>query len=285
MTAAQAHLGFEQSFLGIDGHLAQIKQKTRQYGAYADVAKKGYSSLQHVQRMAEVAEEAKQQAKQEEIEPPTPEALAAKRASYETLTAKELRQLCSERSPSVSTAGCLEKADIVDRLMKDDERVFVEKANAAMGGHGMHAGGGGGGGDMEEPELSPEAQRKMAESMEASLQESLPTFLETMVSASLLDVEVTLKAACNKVTADTSVDKEVRIQRAQAMLLLGRAFLQAKGATPSARGEVEAKHVFEGTMMKTMAKAQGQEVNYDEEFIPVSEMIQEPEPEDGKAMD
>merc|ERR1719231_1952919 len=120
------------------------------------------------------------------------------------------------------------------------------------------------------------------------MEASLPTFLSTMVSASLLDVEVTLKAACHKVLADTSVDKEERQRRAQGMLMIGQAFSQAKGATPSARGEVEAKSVFEGTMMKTMAKAQGQEVHYDDEFISVSaaaeadaaagDMESEPEP-------
>ena len=36
--------------------------------------------------------------------------------------------------------------------------------------------------------------------------------------------------------------------------MLGRAMLEGKGATPAARGEIEAKNLFEGTMMKTMAK-------------------------------
>jgi len=42
---------------------------------------------------------------------------------------------------------------------------------------------------------------------------------------------------------------------------MGKAFLAAKGTTKAARGELDPKHVLEGTMSKTMAKAQGQEVD------------------------
>merc|ERR1719231_1061597 len=115
------------------------------------------------------------------------------------------------------------------------------------------------------------------------MEASLPTFLSTMVSASLLDVEVTLKAACHKVLADTSGDKEERQRRAQGMLMMGQAFSNAKGATPSARGEVEAKSVFEGTMMKTMAKAQGQEVHDDDEFTMPTEPVEAEDDKDGQA--
>ena len=54
------------------------------------------------------------------------------------------------------------------------------------------------------------------------------------------------------------------MSRARGMLMLGEAMSKAVGATPAARGEIEAKNLFEGTMMKTMAKAQGQEVHDDD---------------------
>ena len=45
------------------------------------------------------------------------------------------------------------------------------------------------------------------------------------------------------------------------------ASIQAKGTSKAARGELEAKQVLEGTMHRTMAKAQGQEVDDDDDFI------------------
>ena len=45
-------------------------------------------------------------------------------------------------------------------------------------------------------EMSEEAQKKM----ESEMNNSLPVFMETMVSASLVDVEVTLKQVCKKVS-------------------------------------------------------------------------------------
>jgi len=244
---AQIFLGNETSLLGIDGGIASMKQSMRQKGHYFDVASKGYKSISAVKSMSELAEEAKMEAVKD-LEPPTEDELKAKYESYVAMTIKELRGMCNEAE--LDTTGCLEKADIAKVLMKHDEKLFHDRLTAAT--DGMDAG--------EGVEMSPEAQKKMQDAME----QSLPTFLETMVAASLLDVEVTLKAAGKKVLDDTSVEKEVRISRARGMLMLGEAMSKAMGATPAARGEIEAKNLFEGTMMKTMAKAQGQEVHDDD---------------------
>ena len=56
--AAEKELGAD-SFLGIDSAIAGMKQKSRQYGAYAEVARKGYNSINAMKQMAEIAEEEK----------------------------------------------------------------------------------------------------------------------------------------------------------------------------------------------------------------------------------
>lgn len=48
--------------------------------------------------------------------------------------------------------------------------------------------------------------------------------LESMWRVSLLDIEATLRHACNKVLSDQSVSKEVRRARARALVIMGRVF-------------------------------------------------------------
>ena len=250
------------------------------------MARKGISSLNRVQRMSEMAEEERQK-RFSEPEPPSPEMLAAKRAAYDALGIKDLRGLCKQRttgpkargpngSDGIDSSGCVEKSEIVDLLVEHDAYAFDVRytgwlawkeggcVGAPPGPDGSVAtgGGDGAGGMAGEEDMSEESKAKM----ENEMNNSLPVFMETMVSASLVDVEVTLKQVCKKVLKDTGVSEAVRDRRAQAMLIMGNKFLLAKGVNKAARGEVEPKSVIEGTMMKTMAKAQGQEVDDDDDF-------------------
>lgn len=63
------------------------------------------------------------------------------------------------------------------------------------------------------------------------------------------------------------------------MCVIGTKFVSAKGANKAARGEVDAKHVLEGTMMKTMAKAQGQEVDDDDDYMEMREDLEKQQKE------
>ena len=126
----------------------------------------------------------------------------------------------------------------------DDEEKEKEKSNGGMFGMGDD--------DMDSEE---------AANMNKAMETSLPVFMQTMVAASLLDVEITLRDVCKKVFGDHGVSLEQRVLRAKALRIMGKAFLAAKGTTKAARGELDPKHVLEGTMSKTMAKAQGQEVD------------------------
>jgi len=178
-------------------------------------------------------------------------------------------------------SSCVEKKDIVAKLMASDAAAFdallaehaAWKAGGCEGpspakrkraGESEGEGSGGIAGMMGADEgMSAESAKQMKAAMEGSL----PVFLSTLVSASLLDVEVTLKMVCKKVLHDHSVDDVARSRRGAALRIIGLAFQKAKGTNKQARGEVDAKHVIEGTMMRTMAKAQGQEVDDDDDFV------------------
>ena len=278
ISAAKKHIGYKDSLMGIDGTFASIEQKMRSNYMHFDVARKGISSLNRVQRMSEMAEEERRK-RFSEPEAPNPEMLEAKRQAYDALGVKELKEMCKERrsgpkvtgpgeSGGLNTSQCMEKKEIVALLMEHDAYVF----DARLAGYTAWKEGGCVGNppgpdgtipsEGEGGEMSEAAQKKM----ESEMNNSLPVFMETMVSASLVDVEVTLKQVCKKVLKDTGVDEFKRDRRARAMLLLGLALVKAKGVNKAARGEVEPKSVIEGTMMKTMAKAQGQEVDDDDDF-------------------
>merc|ERR1719217_355211 len=68
---------------------------------------------------------------------------------------------------------------------------------------------------------------EMEQSTRASLEESLPMFLETIWDVSAVDIESTVSHVCNKVLKDISVPWQLRVRRAQALLKLGRVFRDA----------------------------------------------------------
>lgn len=316
LSAASKYLGYKEGFLGVDGWVASMKQKARSNSLYIDVASKGVASLNRMQKMAEISEKARI-AEMEDPTPPTQEMIAAKEATYLALSVKELREMCKERSRNpgsnkesdlgLDLSACVEKADIVNVLIMNDALVFTDmmkkheewKASGCQGvpptrvyrrasatSQAEAAAGEGGGGEGDKgpdpnsafnmgDEMSPESQAAMAAEMETSL----PVFLSALVSASLLDVEVTLKPVLKKVLNDHSVSEEVRTERARGLAVMGTAFVAAKGANKGARGEVDAKHVLEGTMMKTMAKAQGQEVDDDDDYASLREELEKKQKE------
>jgi len=147
VAAADKYLGYSEGFLGLEGWAASMKQKTRENLAYMDVASRGIQSLRKVQHMSEIAEKDKSRLL-EDPEPPTPEALEAKLASYNTLSVKELKQLCKERhnsfpapSPAglppasaatsddakvgLDTSACVEKSEMVSKLVENDASLFA----------------------------------------------------------------------------------------------------------------------------------------------------------------
>ena len=117
-----------------------------------------------------------------------------------------------------------------------------------------------------------EAQR-MAETIDGSL----PAMLEFAWAVNKRDIQSTLKMACKKLFDDASIPKELRMERARGVQILGREFLTI-GKEASLRSSQVTKHLEADEIkarvavatMTTMAKAQGQELTEEDQ----EEMLQ-----------
>lgn len=114
------------------------------------------------------------------------------------------------------------------------------------------------------------------EAME-KLEDTLPTILELAWAINVRDITRTLKMVCFKLFNDASVEREVRVKRAQAIKIMGREFLAIGKASESTRElkdpksdeeKSKIKHRAEVAAMTTLAKAQGQDITEQEaEFM------------------
>ena len=68
--------------------------------------------------------------------------------------------------------------------------------------------------------------------------------LESMWRVSLLDIEATLRHACNKVLSDQCVDKEARKARARGLVIMGRVF-QSYGSSDALKTTDFSAHMQE----------------------------------------
>jgi len=75
-----------------------------------------------------------------------------------------------------------------------------------------------------------EATTKPSESMKKKMKSFAHAMCKVLWGLSLLDIENTLIKACEKVLNDSAVDKQTRRKRAEALKLLGQAFLRAGGS-------------------------------------------------------
>jgi curved DNA-binding protein CbpA len=109
-----------------------------------------------------------------------------------------------------------------------------------------------------------EAQQQMA----ATLEGTLPAFLELAWAVNKRDIQQTIKAVCKKLFDDASVPKASRLDRAQAVRILGREFQKVgkqarmlnkkNGEVETSVEDIQARMAV--ATMATMAKAQGQDL-------------------------
>lgn len=121
-----------------------------------------------------------------------------------------------------------------------------------------------------------------AAQMAENLDDSLPAFLEFAWAINKRDIQNTLKEVCRRVFNDASVPKETRLEKAQAVKILGDEFkLIGNLARQSGKGfdAEEIKARMSVAAMTTMAKAQGQEVTSEDQ----EEMIKKAKEEMGAA--
>mmetsp|Transcript_922 Transcript_922/g.1575 ORF Transcript_922/g.1575 Transcript_922/m.1575 type:complete len:652 (-) Transcript_922:128-2083(-) len=122
------------------------------------------------------------------------------------------------------------------------------------------------GGDANEGESAmDEEQAKLAAQ---KLEETIPALLELAWAINIRDISRTLKHACKKLFTDAEVPMATRIQRAEAIRIIGEEFFnigKANGGEKySVKDAADIKARAEVAVMTTMAKAQGQEVSEDD---------------------
>ncbi|KAL7534248.1 hypothetical protein ACHAWF_004767 [Thalassiosira exigua] len=110
-----------------------------------------------------------------------------------------------------------------------------------------------------------EEQAKLAAQ---KLEETIPALLELAWAINIRDISRTLKNACKKLFTDAEVPMATRIQRAEAIRLVGAEFFSIGksrgGEKYSVKDAADIKARAEVAVMTTMAKAQGQEVSEDD---------------------
>jgi hypothetical protein len=128
---------------------------------------------------------------------------------------------------------------------------------------------------QQQQQASSSQQQPMSPSMDAAnqaketmdkLEDTLPAILELAWAINVRDITRTLKQVCHKLFHDASVDKDVRLKRAEAIRMLGREFYaigkasEALNHASSRSNKEEIKLRAEIAAMTTLAKAQGQEI-------------------------
>merc|ERR1719253_1166959 len=153
---------------------------------------------------------------------------------------------------NAATTGrkAMKEVEAAQRSM--EERKAKESLEKALDGDGENEG----------QSAMDEVQAKMTAE---KLEETIPVLLELAWAINIRDISRTLKHSCKKLFVDAEVPIETRIQRAEAIRLIGEEFYtigKARGGDKySLTDTADIKARAEVAVMTTMAKAQGQEVS------------------------
>ena len=115
------------------------------------------------------------------------------------------------------------------------ERLLLREPSLNPDG-GRPSGGASSGGGAGEEQGSTEIGEK------GPSEATMALMLESMWRVSLLDIEATLRHACNKVLSDQSVDKDMRRARARGLVVMGRVF-QSYGSADALKTTDFAQHM------------------------------------------
>jgi hypothetical protein len=131
-------------------------------------------------------------------------------------------------------------------------------------------------------------EQKAAEQMQESMDDSLPAFLEFAWAINRRDIQNTLKLVCKKLFDDAGVPKDLRLERAEAIRLLGKEFYAVGKAavqlgTNNSAEDIKAR--LQVASMATMAKAQGQEMTEQDQEDMMKQARQEMGRKDSSATD
>jgi hypothetical protein len=162
---------------------------------------------------------------------------------------------------NAATTGrkAMKEVEAAQRAMEEKKTEAIKSKAAAGGGTSDEAND-----DTESSNLDEEQARMAAQKLE----ETIPALLELAWAINIRDISQTLRKACKKLFTDAEVPMPTRIQRAEAITIIGNEFYtigkQRGGEQYSIKDVSDVKARAEVAMMTTMAKAQGQEVDNDD---------------------
>jgi len=155
------------------------------------------------------------------------------------------------------------------KVCKEVEAVQQRAAEESLAESTVETGGG-----ATMPKTKEQIESEQAMLAAQQLEDSLPTILELAWAVNNRDISRTIKRACKKLFSDAGVDSDKRLERANAIRIVGHAFrINAKeGQDVDGQDKDDIKARAEVAVMTTMAKAQGQEVSEEdtEELIKVA---------------
>jgi len=155
------------------------------------------------------------------------------------------------------------------KVCKEVEAVQQRAAEETLAEASIETGGG-----ATIPKTKEQIETEQAMLAAQQLENSLPTILELAWAVNNRDISRTIKRACKKLFSDAGVDLDKRLERANAIRIVGQSFrLHSKdGKDIDGQDKDDIKARAEVAVMTTMAKAQGQEVSEEdtEELIKVA---------------
>jgi len=155
------------------------------------------------------------------------------------------------------------------KVCKEVEAVQQRAAEESLAESTVETGGG-----ATMPKTKEQIESEQAMLAAQQLEDSLPTILELAWAVNNRDISRTIKRACKKLFSDAGVEVDKRLERANALRIVGHAFrINAKDVKDmDGQDKNDIKARAEVAVMTTMAKAQGQEVSEQdtEELIKVA---------------
>eukprot|EP00592_Proboscia_alata_P014724 CAMPEP_0194394398 /NCGR_PEP_ID=MMETSP0174-20130528/123833_1 /TAXON_ID=216777 /ORGANISM="Proboscia alata, Strain PI-D3" /LENGTH=646 /DNA_ID=CAMNT_0039190193 /DNA_START=64 /DNA_END=2004 /DNA_ORIENTATION=- len=217
---ADEFIGFQTSFMGIDGHTAKVRKKTNAISNNVHVVNTGIKAFRAGRQAYKDVESVAQLEKDSDSKDETKKGIEAKDANDSDVTEKTEEEL---------------KKELEGKKKRDEAQALI-------------------------------AAEK--------LEESLPVIIELAWAINNRDISKTLKHTCNKLFTDANVEMKVRYERAEAVRIIGKQFYEVgkdseSNTTTVETGDIKAR--AEVAVMRTMAKAQGQDMSEDDTEVMINQ--------------
>ncbi|KAL3800232.1 hypothetical protein ACHAWO_013814 [Cyclotella atomus] len=159
---------------------------------------------------------------------------------------------------NAATTGrkAMKEMETVQREIEEKKREKLERDGANNAGESKK--------DDSSPHV--ELDEEQARIAQQKMEETIPALLELAWAINIRDITKTLRHACKKLFTDADVPMPTRIQRAEAVRVIGNEFYSIGKARGGEQYDIkkdmdDVKARAEVAVMTTMAKAQGQEVD------------------------